>query len=135
MRKTLALAAVGVLAFGAVACGSGESPAGSVKGPFVATVHVGPSTGLSVRGELVLEVDERGRAEGTVTQPDGRQIATSGQVDGRSVALVFDLGDGRRLYGTGVGTEDIVDTPGEFGGPLAGPEPGDLGDWGYALGG
>ena len=135
MKKVIGLTAALALALGAVACGDDQDQSGSIKGPFEATVHTGPSEGLSVEGELELEVDEDGRAEGSVTQSNGESVETSGQVNGRSIDLVFELGGGERLYGSGAATSDIVDTDDEFGGPLAGPEPGDLGDWGYAIGG
>jgi hypothetical protein len=47
----------------------------------------------------------------------------------------MDLGGGRTVYGTGSSLDEISDCTGEMGGSLSGPEPGDSGDWGYAIGG
>jgi len=121
------------------ACGDddeGEASAKTCTGPFEATVYRGPSKGVSVKGELALRIEPSGHAAGTIKQKDGSTSKTAGQVDGRAISLAIDAGGGRTLYGTGAARDaDVSDCKGEIGGTLAGPRPGDSGDWGYAIGG
>ena len=138
MRKALAILMVpAALALGA--CGddedSADASAQTCRGEFEATVHRGPNKGLAVEGELTLRVEPSGSASGTVKQRDGSVVKADGQVDGRAISLAMDAGEGRTLYGTGASREVVSDCAGEMGGTLAGPEPGDSGDWGYAIGG
>jgi hypothetical protein len=140
MRKALAVLIVpAALAIGA--CGDddedrADTSAKTCRGQFEATVHRGPTKGLAVEGELTLRVEPSGSASGTVKQRDGSLVMADGQVDGRAISLAMDAGEGRTLYGTGVSSDgDVSDCAGEMGGTLAGPQPGDAGDWGYAIGG
>ena len=140
MRRALAILVVpAALAIGG--CGDdddgmADASAQTCRGQFEATVHRGPTKGLSVEGELTLKIEPSGSASGTVKQRDGSTVKADGQVDGRAISLAMDADQGRTLYGTGVSRgRDVSDCAGEMGGTLAGPEPGDAGDWGYAIGG
>lgn len=102
---------------------------------FEATVHYGPDAGLSLGGVLTLQLDASGDTHGTLVRADGSQVNVVGQVTGRAINLALDLGNGRRVVGVGTADADIRSCQGAIGGQLSGPEPGDLGDWGYAIGG
>ncbi len=101
---------------------------------FEAAVHVGSDAGLSLAGTLLLEVTD-GSAEGTMTRDDGTSLPLVGQVTGRAISLVIDLGDGQYIFGTGASWNDFLSCDSVGGGTFTGPNPGDLGDWGYAIGG
>ena len=98
---------------------------------FDATVHQGPSAGLALIGILQFDLDTTGGLTGTFALEDGSEALVAGQVNGRAVNLIFDLGDQRYIYGVGTSLYNVRDEDcgGELGGPLVGPEPGDSGDW------
>ncbi|MBX3083685.1 MAG: hypothetical protein KF716_18775 [Anaerolineae bacterium] len=102
---------------------------------FEATVHTGTSTGLAMKGELVLSLDPTGSATGVLTQTDGTAIKAVGQVNGHAINLTLELGQDMYIFGVGTLTNSISECMGQVGGPFAGPKAGDLGDWGYAIGG
>ena len=138
MKRTVAILVLPA-ALAMSACGDDDKTANArattCEGEFEATVHDGPNKGTAVQGNLKLKIDESGSASGVVEQSGGPAVRAAGQVDGRAISLAMDLGGGRTLYGTGAALGEISDCKGEMGGSLSGPERGDSGDWGYALGG
>lgn len=99
---------------------------------FQAGVYYGPSTGLFLDGQLVFNLLDDGGIEGYYVSLD-QTVAyeMSGQVNGRAVNLMFDLGDGKYVYGVGTAKDrfDGGNCGTQLGGPLVGSEPGDMGDW------
>jgi hypothetical protein len=101
---------------------------------FEASIHSGLSAGLSLKGDLVLTVDPAGSATGTLTQASG-DIKAVGQLNGHAINLALELAPDSYIFGVGTLTGSFSDCTGQIGGPFAGPQAGDLGDWGYAIGG
>ena len=126
-----------IIVLGLTACGTASSVTEAVKctGDFDATVYQGPSAGLSLLGPLSLQVDATGNLTGSLTVSDGTLVEVTGQAIGRSINLVFNLGQDKRIFGVGSLENDIRGCKGVAGGPFTGPKPGDSGDWGYAIGG
>ena len=102
---------------------------------FDASVRTGPDAGWTLKGNLVLTVDPTGSATGVLTQADGSDVKAVGQVNGRAINLAFDLGQDMYIFGAGTLTNTLSECTGQVGGPFAGPKAGDLGDWGYGIGG
>lgn len=98
---------------------------------FEATVRQGPSSGVALLGVLDFKVDGAGVLYGKLMQKDGGELLVAGQVEGRAVHLVFDLGDEQNVFGVGTAKAQITnDTCGlALGGPFVGPAAGDSGDW------
>ncbi|HMN30029.1 MAG TPA: hypothetical protein PKE45_17890, partial [Caldilineaceae bacterium] len=98
---------------------------------FEATVRQGPSSGVALRGIFDFKVDEAGVLYDKLMQEDHGEILAAGQVNGRAINLIFDLGDEQLLFGVGTAQARIAnDTCGlVLGGPFVGPAPGDNGDW------
>lgn len=98
---------------------------------FEATVRQGPSSGVALRGIFDFKVDEAGVLYGKLMQADQSEIQAAGQVNGRAVNLVFELGEDQLVFGVGTAKVRITnDTCGlALGGPFVGPAPGDAGDW------
>ena len=103
---------------------------------FVATVHQGPSTGTKLDGTLDFTVDAAGALSGKVTQTNPPEITGEGQVTGRAINLILNLGMngsglGQYVFGVGTALDPIQSkTCGNLlGGPFVGPQPGDSGDW------
>jgi hypothetical protein len=101
---------------------------------FEAAVRIGTSAGTVLEGVLTLDMSEHGAIDrGSFVLADGAEIPVVGQIDGRAISLLFDLGDGAFVAGTGLAQDDLKSCPevidGFVGGPLAGPGEGDLGDW------
>lgn len=98
---------------------------------FVAGVRFGPNEGLEARGLLKLNVTRDGSLSGELGLADGSAIPVTGTTVGQSINMIFNLGGSRYIYGVGTSLEPMFDACGGFalGGPLAGPEEGDLGDW------
>lgn len=137
MRRTLlSVISLIVVVLGLTACGAASSVTEAVKctGDFEATVYQGPSAGLSLIGPLSLQVDATGNLTGSLTASDGALVEVTGQAIGRSINLVFNLGQDQRIFGVGSLENDIHGCKGLAGGPFTGPKPGDSGDWGYAMG-
>jgi hypothetical protein len=138
MSRTLfSLISLVILVLGLTACGAASTVAETIQcsGDFEATIYQGPSAGLSLVGPLSLQVDATGNLTGGLTTNDGALIEVTGQAIGRSINLVFNLGEDKRIFGVGSLENDIRDCEGLSGGPFTGPEPGDSGDWGYGIGG
>lgn len=111
-----------------------ESPTQSCSMAFEATVGVGPNTGLALTGDLVFEIAPDGQIpQGWLIPDSGAPIPVSGQVQGRSIGLLFQVGEDQAIFGTGVAGGDLSQCDGtwdgDLGGPFAGPASGDLGDW------
>jgi hypothetical protein len=121
-----------------VACGSTDpsSPSSGAASfsctfkQFSATVYQGPDRGLSVQGQLTLQVNQTGSLSGTLKQTSGPDVSVVGQADGRAINLVFNLGQNRLLFGVGTLQQDIHSCAGAAGGPLVGPNGPDSGNWG-----
>lgn len=138
MQRTLfSLISLSLMLLGLTACGTTSSVTEAAKctGDFEATVYQGPSAGLSLIGPLSLQVDATGNLTGSLAASDGALIEVTGQAIGRSINLVFNLGEDKRIFGVGSLENDIRGCKGLAGGPFTGPKPGDSGDWGYAIGG
>ncbi len=101
----------------------------SCTSPFEATVRQGPDLGLTLTGQLGMTIDSLGQLRGALTTEGGDAIAVSGQVNQQAINLVFTVGEEQYVFGTGTGTAPIYSCTGTMGGPFAGPQPGDLGDW------
>ena len=116
---------------GTLAEGSGAPGPVHCEVNFEATVRQGPSSGVALAGILDFKVDASGDLGGKLRGPDGSEIPAAGQVDGRAIHLVFDLGDEQTVFGVGAARGEITnDTCGlALGGPFVGPQPGDMGDW------
>lgn len=102
--------------------------------PFEATVGTGPNAGFAMSGDLVFEIAEDGQVpQGWLIRETDAAVPVTGQITGRSIGLIFDLGDGGVLFGTGIADGEMMACDGlwegDLGGPFAGPESGDLGDW------
>jgi hypothetical protein len=104
-------------------------------GEFVGTVRLGPDKDKVWQGHLRFAVDAMGAVTGMLEQTSGETIGVSGTVTGQSITLVFDLGDGKYVIGTGGLNKDVRNNPTIMGGTLSGPNEGDIGDWGYGIGG
>jgi hypothetical protein len=104
-------------------------------GKFTGTVRLGPNAGLVFQGNLTLSLGAGGAVKGTLVRPDGPPIAVTGTVVGQAITWVFDLGGGRYIFGTGGLNRDIRQKPSTVGGTLSGPSEGDIGDWGWGIGG
>jgi hypothetical protein len=98
---------------------------------FDAAVYQGPSAGLALIGTLQFDLDAMGGLSGSFALEDGNEVLVVGQVTGRAVNLLFDLGDERYIFGAGTSLNNVRDEDcgGALGGSLVGPEPGDSGDW------
>ncbi len=127
----LALVALGLMT---TAAQSSADAAYACTGDFQAGITQGPDANFSVDGTLDLTVADR-VATGTVTLKSGGTVNVTGQVDGQALNLAFEIAGGKYIFGVGTSTDDFANCTGVAGGPLAGPQPGDLGDWGYAIGG
>ncbi|MBX3083684.1 MAG: hypothetical protein KF716_18770 [Anaerolineae bacterium] len=101
---------------------------------FRADVAQGPNKGLSLLGKLKLDIDSNGGVTGALT-PDGggADIKVAGQVNGRAINLAFEVAQAdqptRYIFGVGSAWNDVKDCNSVLGGPFAGPDSGDLGDW------
>lgn len=110
--------------------------------PFEATVRRGPDAGLSLDGLLALGLTPAGAVDhGQLVQADGTTVPVVGQVTGRAVNLLFQVGTGQTVYGVGTAAQDLrtacaalmtkhlyAPMP-PLGGPLVGPKGDDSGDW------
>jgi len=113
---------------------------------FEVTIHEGPSAPVLLAGGLTLQIEPSGSFNGTLTRGvanadelealgvlPARDIPVVGQVNGHAINLLFDLGEGQRVFGAGTAESDLDqcdgDIPGAIGGPAVGPQPGDRGDW------
>jgi predicted ester cyclase len=96
---------------------------------FEATVHSGPSAGLSLNGNLRLVVKEDGSLDGQLTLADGSKVSTTGQATGKAINLMLTTTDNQQLFGVGTASAPISLCSGVLGGPFVGPLPGDSGDW------
>jgi hypothetical protein len=104
-------------------------------GQFEGTVYRGPSEGFTLMGDLELQIESSGSVSGVLANREGSEVNVVGQANGRAINLVFNLANGQRVFAVGSLEKDIRDCQGVAGGPLVGPQPGDSGDWGYAIGG
>ncbi len=118
----------------------------SCVGYFVAHVRSGPDAGRGYHGDISMTIpadptagprallalyakDARPRARGYQGRPIA-QVPTSVTISGTAWTMVFHLPSGQVISGTGTITKTIRacrDTP--MSGTLAGPRPGDRGDW------
>lgn len=124
------------LAISLVACSSNQTASTiDCSGDFEATVHSGKNAGLSLAGKLTLHIQPSGNFIGTLATDDSAGVQVTGYAVSQALNLVFDLGDGRYLFGVGSSQYAMNECKGVAGGPFTGPEPGDSGDWGYGIGG
>ena len=117
-------------------------------GRLEVTIHEGPSAlsgPVTFSGILLLKIEPSGTFTGTLTPfegqssvvsgglvvPDPTRLEVVGQINGRAFNLALDLGDGRRVYGSGTARNDLsrVRRAGGIGGTAAGPQSGDRADW------
>jgi hypothetical protein len=136
-------------ALGAAAVGPGRAAAQDAADgedavcllPFEAKVRSGPNAGYETTGHLAFRLTPDGAIDrGVLVEEDGNEVEVVGQAVGRAITLIFAVQDGRYLFGTGGSTETIADVCAAsaaglyaevpaLGGPFAGPEAGDIGDW------
>jgi hypothetical protein len=64
-----------------------------------------------------------------LTRESGSLITITGQVDGLTIHLAFDLGNNAAVLGVGTLQHSIDNQQGTAGGLLTGPQPGDSGAW------
>jgi len=126
------LMALGSIAFTPALATSDEAL--TCRGAFEATVHRGPDTGLSLVGELTIEIKPSGELEGVLVLQDGSQAPVTGEIHRKTIKLMFDLGDGTVIRGKGKLDGRDQRCTGATGGAFVGPNPGDRGDWGFAWG-
>jgi hypothetical protein len=62
-------------------------------------------------------------------------INISGTLMGQSITLVFEVAPDTYVIGTGGLNRTIDNQPSFMGGTLSGPSEGNIGDWGYGIGG
>ena len=110
------------------AAGGTTGTAVRCSGYFEAVVDQGPDKGLTVAGNLIVEVDASGSMSGTLKPASGASIAMVGQVTGRAINLAMDLGGGKSMFGTGTLFNSISQCSGSAGGRLVGPETVTTGD-------
>jgi hypothetical protein len=105
---------------------------------LVANVRLGPSAGAllrgttpgELRGDLEFGVGEAGAVDGArLRLADDTELPVVGQVLGRALHLRVALEEDQPLVLVGTAAQDLGDCAGAVGGPLTGPQPGDLGDW------
>jgi hypothetical protein len=102
---------------------------------FRATVRQGPHAGLILQGILDLPLTDTGAVDaGVLTQPDESTLPVVGQITGRSVSLLFNLGEAGLVYGVGTSQFPANVGGGVLGGPFVGPGDGDSGDWAATAG-
>jgi hypothetical protein len=96
-----------------------------------ATIYQGPSTGLTMIGDLQFDVESDGSLSGRFILDDGGEVPLAGQVNGRAINLILTVAEGKYIYGVGTALNDIIsDECGTaMGGPFVGPEAGDSGEW------
>ncbi len=98
--------------------------------PFEVTVRQGPNEGQEYLGALAIKLSDGGAIEEGYFEPPMAMISRwSGRPRGRSISMLITLADGQTVYGVGVGEQEVGACAGQMGGPLVGPEPGDMGDW------
>ena len=134
----------------------------TVRGPFEVVIsrRGNPAeTPIALAGMLDLNVDGSGNFTGLLTRgkdhngnslpgvlfsgmslkpdPTGAEnYAVYGQITGRSVSILFDLGNAKYIIGSGVSKDDVMTSGSELtfaGGTAIGPQGGDSGDWGTFL--
>jgi hypothetical protein len=98
-------------------------------GRFEAIVRQGPSAGLALVGQLVVQAEPSGRAKAVLTLRDGTTVPATGHVNGQAINLVFVVRQDTYLFGVGTSQRDFYECAGVWGGPFVGPELGDMGDW------
>jgi hypothetical protein len=111
---------------------------------FVASVREGPDKDWYITGDLKLTIAADGSVTGRVTSVDEKDkgkvlAAVMGQITGRAVDLVFDIGrpadptqgdqEVYYLFGSGMMVKPPTECSGPMGGLFTGPRPGDIGDW------
>ena len=97
-----------------------------------ATIYQGPSTGLTMIGDLQFDVDGDGSLTGRfILNEGGGEVPIAGQVNGRAINLIITVAEGKYIYGVGTALNDITsdDCGTAMGGPFVGPEAGDSGEW------
>jgi hypothetical protein len=104
------------------------------KGVFEATVYRGPDAGLSLVGELTIEIEPSGELVGVLVLQNGSQVPVTGEINRQKIKLELDLGDGMVIRGKGKLDNHDQRCTGATGGTFVGPNPGDRGDWGFAWG-
>ena len=119
-----------------------------LRGSFEVTIYEGQSASsgpVTLSGILALRVDPSGGLTGALTPAEGettvvfgsiavpnpRAVRVAGQINGRAFNMILDLGDDRFIFGVGTAQRDVsrAESTGQIGGPAAGPEPSDRGDW------
>jgi hypothetical protein len=95
---------------------------------FTATIYYGPDKGFSLHGALSLRVIHDGQFSGSFVRRHAAAVPVSGQQGGFAIALAFDLGGGRYLFGSGT---LMRDRSGKMivGGTFTGPASADFGSW------
>lgn len=134
-RTQLILVSLIVLALGLTACAGSTASTIACSGDFEATVHQGKNAGLALVGKLSLQIQPSGSISGVLATDDNLNVLVTGYAINQAINMVFDLSNGQYIFGVGSLQHNIQECKGVAGGPFTGPEPGDNGDWGYAIGG
>jgi hypothetical protein len=135
MKSMLMISVVWFVSLTVAACQPVLAPPATCVIDFEATVYSGPSAGLSLQGPLSINLDAAGNLTGQLTTADGQAVRVAGQAMGRMISLVVFVGENQYIFGTGASENPLHQCSGVLGGGFTGPQPGDSGDWGFALGG
>jgi hypothetical protein len=111
---------------------------------FEFSVSFGPSAPLTLAGTLTMNIEESGAFAGTLAGFEGPLVVAGkaslpdslpviGQVNGHAINMLIDISDEQTIFGSGAAEADLSSCNGEMlglmGGPAAGPQVGDVGDW------
>ena len=111
---------------------------------FEFSVSSGPSAPLTLAGILTMTIDETGAFSGTLEGYEGSLVTNGimnvpnslpviGQASGHAINMLIKIADQQTVFGSGAAEADFSSCDGvvlgEMGGPAAGPQVGDVGDW------
>jgi hypothetical protein len=144
-RKVLRKLGIGGAAAGAVAVAglskatSGFTPAAEAAPQqivqqtttMIFEMHVlqGENAGTEFGGSMVMTIQNTGGITGQFTTVDDRVMNVSGTASGRSLSLVFDVGDGTLIFGTGTAAGDPLTDRKVVAGTLTTPGTNNIGVW------
>ena len=100
-----------------------------IKEPFTATVLQGPDRGLALTGTLRVQILSSGVITGTLRAKSRLPLPVTGQLKGQLIALYFNLGKDRNIFGTGILGYDRFAKHNVIGGTFTGPSDLSTGVW------
>jgi hypothetical protein len=111
---------------------------------FEFSVSFGPSAPLTLAGTLTMNIEESGAFTGTLAGFEGPLVVDGsaslpdslpviGQANGHAISMLITISDEQTIFGSGAAEADLSSCNGKMlgvmGGPAAGPQVGDVGDW------